>query len=124
VAGAARWPALVAAGAVGAALVARWPALALRPGGGAAALKTVINQRFARFSYKTTLAVRFGGEKMTRPHYAFLKKKIKALFFLEKPPPEFAFFLGCSRKKIFLRLRFFPGSQKRTRPAQLAGLLL
>ncbi len=35
-------------------LALRWwravPALALRPGGGAAALKTVINQRFARFS--------------------------------------------------------------------------
>jgi hypothetical protein len=35
-------------------LAPRWwravPALALRPGGGAAALKTVINQRFTRFS--------------------------------------------------------------------------
>jgi hypothetical protein len=68
------------------------PALALRPDSGAAARKTVINQRFARLSCKTTLAVRFGGEKMAGPHYAFLKKKIESLFFCKSRFQNLLFF--------------------------------
>jgi hypothetical protein len=107
-------------------LAPRWwravPALALRPGGGAAALKTVINQRFARLSCKTTLAVRFGGEKMAGPHYAFLKKKIESLFFCKSCFQNLLFFWAARAKKYFFAFVFFPVARGVCSPRNLQGL--
>ena len=106
-------------------LAPRWwravPALALRPGGGAAALKTVINQRFARLSCKTTLAVRFGGEKMAGPHYAFLKKKIESLFFCKSRFQNLLFFWAARAKKYFFAFVFFPVARGVRGPRNLQG---